>query len=61
LLRGARVHAAMAGRHHLAMADVHAIVPLALEHRLVLDYSASHGNSRSQIVADVVRNVLARA
>jgi MoxR-like ATPase len=40
LLRAARVRAVLAGRHHVAAADVRAAAPSALRHRLLLDLAA---------------------
>jgi MoxR-like ATPase len=55
---GGKIHALLAGRHHLARADVRALVAPALRHRLILNYAAlAEGVVADRVLGDVVRTV----
>jgi len=52
LILGAKAHAALAGRTHVAIEDVKAVVHPVLRHRIVTNYSAQAEGITSDIVID---------
>ena len=55
---GGKIHALLAGRHHLSRGDVRALVAPALRHRLILNYAAvTEGVLPDQIIGEIVRAV----
>jgi MoxR-like ATPase len=58
LIMGAKVHALLDARANVSRADIEAVAPLALQHRLMLNYAAhSDGIDAAQIVERVIRSV----
>ena len=52
LVLGAKAHAAIAGRKHVAIEDVRAIVHPVLRHRIVTNFSAAAEGITSDIIID---------
>ncbi|MFH1464491.1 MAG: AAA family ATPase, partial [Pseudomonadota bacterium] len=58
LALAARVHAAFQGHETPSVADVRALAPAVLSHRLVLNFEAeASGVDARQVVADLLREV----
>jgi MoxR-like ATPase len=56
LTMAGNVTALLDGRHNLSLEDVRAVAPMALRHRLVLNFDAErNGVSADQIIAEAVR------
>jgi len=53
MAQAARIHALMQGRDWVSPADVRAVAPLVMRHRIVLNYQAS-GTTPDQIVAKIL-------
>jgi len=55
---GGKIHALLAGRHHLSRADVRALVAPALRHRLILNYAAlTEGVLPDRLIGEIIRTV----
>jgi MoxR-like ATPase len=55
---GAKIHALLAGRHHVSRADVRAISMPALRHRLIANFAGqAEGIEPDQLLGEVVRSV----
>jgi len=55
---GGKIHALLAGRHHLSRADVRALATPALRHRLILNFAAlAEGVQPDHLIGEVVRAV----
>jgi MoxR-like ATPase len=55
---GGKIHALLAGRHHLSRADVRALATPALRHRLILNFAAlAEGVQPDHLIGEVVRSV----
>jgi len=58
LILGGKVTALLEGRYNVALADLRAVAPAALRHRILLNFEAqAEGISPDQVVAQVVRSV----
>ena len=52
LVLGAKAHAALAGRRHVAIEDVHAVIHPVLRHRIVTNFSAAAEGITSDTIVD---------
>ncbi|MEO8082728.1 MAG: MoxR family ATPase [Ardenticatenales bacterium] len=58
ILLGAKIHALLNGRLHVACADVRAVTPPALRHRIILSFAGqAEGVESDRVVGEVVRAV----
>jgi MoxR-like ATPase len=59
LVLGAKAHAALAGRHHVAIEDVQAVAHPVLRHRIVTNFSAAaEGITSDTIIDRLLREVV---
>jgi MoxR-like ATPase len=55
---GAKIHALLAGRHHVARSDVRSVTVPALRHRLILNFAGqAEGVEPDQVIGAVIREV----
>jgi MoxR-like ATPase len=55
---GAKIHALLAGRHHVSRGDVRVMVPPALRHRVILNFAGqAEGVAVDEVVGEIVREV----
>ncbi len=57
IILGAKLRAILDGRYHVSRDDIRAIAPMALRHRLILNFE---GQAESIATDDVVANILAK-
>jgi MoxR-like ATPase len=57
IILGARLRAILDGRYHVSRDDIRGIAPMALRHRLILNFE---GQAESIATDDVVANILAK-
>ena len=58
IILGAKLRAILDGRYHVSRDDIRAIAPMALRHRLILNFE---GQAESIATDDVVEDILAKA
>ena len=59
LILGAKAHAALAGRSHVAVEDVRAVAHPVLRHRIVTNFSASaEGMTSDHIIERLLKEVI---
>jgi MoxR-like ATPase len=58
MIIGAKIHALLAGRHHVARSDVRDMAIPALKHRVILNFAGqAEGVAPEEVLGDVVRDV----
>jgi MoxR-like ATPase len=58
MIVGAKIHALLAGRHHVSRGDVRALAVPALKHRVILSFAGqAEGIAAERVLGDVVREV----
>ncbi len=58
IVKGAKIHALLAGRHHASRADVRTMVTPALRHRVILNFAGQADDVEpDRILAEVVRHI----
>ncbi|HQZ69825.1 MAG: AAA family ATPase [Anaerolineae bacterium] len=58
MVLGGKIHALLAGRHHVARSDLRALAAPALRHRIVLNFAGqAEGLHPDLLIADIIRQV----
>ncbi len=58
MVLGAKIHALLAGRHHVSRADIRSLAVPALRHRLILNFAGqAEGVAADAVLGDVIRSV----